>query len=46
MLLNQILYKIHQTKSFENGILDIYTYNESIYSYKFQIPTTNFILES
>ncbi len=46
MLLNQILSQIQHTKSFENNILDIYAYNKSIYSHKFQIPTTNFILES
>ena len=46
MLLNQILSQIQHTKSFENNILDIYAYNKSIYSHKFQILTTNFILES
>ena len=46
MLLSQILSQIQQTKSFKNDMLDINAYNESIYSHKFQILTTNFILES
>ena len=41
MLLNQI----QHIKSFENDMLDIYAYNESIYLNKFQIISTNFRLE-
>ena len=45
MLLNQILYKIQQTKLFKNDILNIYAYIDSIYSHKIPISAINYILE-